>query len=112
MRGTLISRLERLEATTANRTVVYRYGCLKALPNDFAGERHVVIVKQQSPVHLTASGVILKSGRDPLRQVLLMMHAESISLRTTWLYDILEQKIAASRSDDHAARFVGAQAGV
>jgi len=33
MRGTLISRLERLEATTADRTVVYRYGCLKALPN-------------------------------------------------------------------------------
>jgi hypothetical protein len=32
MRGTLISRLERLEATTAGRTVVYRYGCLKALP--------------------------------------------------------------------------------
>jgi len=48
MRVTLISRLKRLEATTADRTVVYRYGCLKALPNDFVGERHVVIVKQQS----------------------------------------------------------------
>jgi hypothetical protein len=48
MRGTLISRLERLEATTAERTVVYRYGCLKALPNDFAGARHVVIVKRES----------------------------------------------------------------
>jgi hypothetical protein len=48
MRVTLISRLKRLEATTADRTVVYRYGCLKALPNSFAGERHVVIVKQRS----------------------------------------------------------------
>ena len=49
MRATLISRLERLEATTANRrTVVYRYGYLKALPNDFVGERHVVIVKKES----------------------------------------------------------------
>jgi hypothetical protein len=48
MRVTLISRLERLEATTADRTVVYRYGCLKVLPKDFAGERHVVIVKQES----------------------------------------------------------------
>ena len=49
MRATLISRLERLEAKTANRrTVVYRYGYLKALPKDFVGERHVVIVKQES----------------------------------------------------------------
>jgi hypothetical protein len=48
MRVTLISRLERLEATTADRTVVYRYGCLKALPNDFVGARHVVIVKRES----------------------------------------------------------------
>ena len=47
MRGRLISRLERLEATTAGRTVVYRYGCLKALPNDFIGARHVVIVKRE-----------------------------------------------------------------
>jgi hypothetical protein len=48
MRGTLISRLERLEATTADRTVVYRYGCLKPLPNDFVGARHVVVVKSES----------------------------------------------------------------
>jgi hypothetical protein len=48
MRVTLISRLKRLEATTADRTVIYRYSCLKALPNDFAGERHVVIVKRES----------------------------------------------------------------
>ena len=48
MRVALISRLKRLEATTAGRTVVYRYGCLQALPNDFVGDRHVVIVKQQS----------------------------------------------------------------
>jgi hypothetical protein len=48
MRGALISRLERLEATAAGRTVVYRYGFLKALPNDFAGARHVVIVKRES----------------------------------------------------------------
>ena len=49
MRATLISRLERLEAKTANRrTVVYRYGYLKALPKDFLGERHVVIVKKES----------------------------------------------------------------
>jgi hypothetical protein len=47
MRVTLISRLERLEATTADRTVVYRYD-LKALPKDFVGERHVVIVKRES----------------------------------------------------------------
>jgi hypothetical protein len=48
MRVTLISRLKRLEATTADRIVVYRYGCLKALPKDFVGARHVVIVKQES----------------------------------------------------------------
>ena len=48
MRVKLVSRLKRLEATTAGRTIVYRYGCLKALPNDFVGERHVAIVKQQS----------------------------------------------------------------
>src|ERR1700687_2090614 len=30
----------------------------------------------------------------------------------TWLYDILEQKITPSRSDDRAARSVGAHAGV
>src|SRR5580700_6455309 len=29
----------------------------------------------------------------------------------TWLYDIVEQKVAASRSDERAARFVGASAG-
>jgi hypothetical protein len=34
----------------------------------------------------------------------LMMHAESISLRMTWRYDISEQKIAAPRSDDRVAR--------
>ena len=45
----MIYRLERLEAKTANRrTVVYRYGYLKALPKDFVGERHVVIVKKES----------------------------------------------------------------
>ena len=43
-----MSRLKRLEATTADRTVVYRYGCLEALPEDFAGARHVVIVKRES----------------------------------------------------------------
>jgi hypothetical protein len=48
MRVALISRLKRLEATTADRTVVYRYGCLKALPKDFMGERHVVVVKRES----------------------------------------------------------------
>jgi len=48
MRAMLITRLERLEAKTANRrTVVYRYGYLKTLPNDFVGERHVVIVKRE-----------------------------------------------------------------
>ena len=54
----------------------------------------------------------MKSGLGSLRQVLLMLHAESISLRTTWRYDISEQKITASRSDDCAARSVEAQAGV
>jgi hypothetical protein len=48
MRATLISRLERLEAKRASRpSVVYRYGPLKKLPQDFVGERHVVIVKQE-----------------------------------------------------------------
>jgi hypothetical protein len=100
MRVTLISRLKRLEATTADRALVYRYGCLKALPNDFVGARHVVIVKRESTGSPYCEWCHLKSGLDPLRQVLLMMHAESISLKTTWLYDISEQKIAASRSDD------------
>jgi hypothetical protein len=40
------------------------------------------------------------------------MRAESISPRMTWRYDILEQKIAAARSDDRAARSAGAPAGV
>jgi hypothetical protein len=41
----------------------------------------------------------------------LMMHAESISPRMIWLYNISEQKITASGSDDRAAQSVGAQAG-
>jgi hypothetical protein len=44
----LIGRFGLLVWSFLSRPFVYRYGCLKALPNDFAGERHVVIVKRES----------------------------------------------------------------
>src|SRR5258708_11348592 len=86
MRATLISRLERLEATTANRrTVVYRYGYLKALPKDFVGERHVVIVTQESAGSPYCEWCHFEERPDLLRWVLLIVPSESISPRTTRL---------------------------
>jgi hypothetical protein len=46
-RGTLLSRLERLEVRTVGlRPVTVRMGKLRRLPEDYKGERHVVVAKQ------------------------------------------------------------------
>ena len=46
-RGTLLSRLERLEVrTAASHRVTVRFGRLRRLPQDYQGERHVVEGKQ------------------------------------------------------------------
>jgi hypothetical protein len=48
MRSKLLSRLERLEAVSQDaRQAVMQVGSLKNLPDDFVGERHVVVVKRQ-----------------------------------------------------------------
>ena len=45
-RGTLLTRIERLECRTAvNGRVTVRFGKLRQLPQDYEGERHVVIAK-------------------------------------------------------------------
>ena len=45
-RGTLLRRLERLEVrTAATRSVKFRFGNLRRLPEDYKGERHTVIAK-------------------------------------------------------------------
>jgi hypothetical protein len=45
----IVSRLKRLEARLESKPpCVLRYGRLKSLPDDFVGERHVVIVKRES----------------------------------------------------------------
>ena len=45
-RGTLISRLERLEVRTAgSHRVIVRLGHLRRLPQDYKGERHTIIAK-------------------------------------------------------------------
>ena len=47
-RGTLLSRLERLEVRTAAAldVVRIRYGNLRRLPADYKGERHVIVSKE------------------------------------------------------------------
>ena len=48
-RGTLLSRLERLEVQTAafaSCQTRFRLGYLRRLPEDYKGERHVVVAKQ------------------------------------------------------------------
>jgi hypothetical protein len=48
MRRALLARLERLEAILAPKQVPRRcYGWLATLPDDYVGERHTVIVKQE-----------------------------------------------------------------
>jgi hypothetical protein len=48
MRATLLSRLERLEATTWVPTQsIFRSGWLHELPSEFTGESHIVIVKRE-----------------------------------------------------------------
>jgi hypothetical protein len=48
MRATLRSRLERLEArAVSKKPQLFRSGYLKTLPTDYAGERHVVVVKRE-----------------------------------------------------------------
>ena len=47
-RGTLLSRLERLETRTAevSRKITIRFGDLRQLPADYKGERHIVVAKE------------------------------------------------------------------
>ena len=41
-----LERLERMHRTTAQHRLTIRFGHLKQLPTEYAGERHVVTVKQ------------------------------------------------------------------
>ena len=47
-RGTLLSRLERLEVRTAGASgqIKFRMGDLRRLPADYVGERHIVVAKE------------------------------------------------------------------
>jgi hypothetical protein len=48
MKSTLITRLERLEERSReDRRSTMQFGLLKQLPDDFVGERHVVVVKRE-----------------------------------------------------------------
>jgi hypothetical protein len=48
MRSKLLARLERLEARAEpSAPLIFRYGWLTPLPEDFTGERHVGIVKRE-----------------------------------------------------------------
>src|ERR1700686_4760860 len=48
MKTTLLRRLQKLEARTETETLPFvRYGWVKMLPQEFSGERHVVIVKRE-----------------------------------------------------------------
>ena len=48
MKANLLSRLGRLETRNQEaRQSVMQVGSLKKLPDDFVGERHVVVVKRQ-----------------------------------------------------------------
>jgi hypothetical protein len=49
MKARLLARLQRLETQSAgSRPSLFRYGWLKPLPDDYDGERHVVIVKREA----------------------------------------------------------------
>jgi len=47
MQSRMWSRLKRLEAQRRLRPPVLRWGVLKRLPEEYAGERHVVIVESE-----------------------------------------------------------------
>jgi len=48
MKKSLLARLERLEARPETKAPpVFRYGWLRPLPADYAGERHVAMIKRQ-----------------------------------------------------------------
>jgi len=48
VRARLLVRLQRLVAEQpADQPAMFRYGWLKSLPSDYAGERHVGIVKRE-----------------------------------------------------------------
>ena len=48
MKRALLVRLERLESLPeAGRAVFFRYGWLRALPDDFRGERHIAIASRE-----------------------------------------------------------------
>jgi hypothetical protein len=48
VRARLLVRLQRLEAERpSGQPALFRYGWLKPMPNDYAGERHVAIVKRE-----------------------------------------------------------------
>jgi hypothetical protein len=48
MRRTLLARVERLETRPeTGKPLFFRYGWLHALPDDYAGERHVAIVSRE-----------------------------------------------------------------
>jgi hypothetical protein len=50
MKAALLSRLKRLEAHPGLRPpYAYRIGPLKRLPEDYVGERHIVIVEEEDP---------------------------------------------------------------
>jgi hypothetical protein len=48
MRRSLLVRLERLEVRPeVSKPLLLRYGWLHVLPDDYTGERHIVIVKRE-----------------------------------------------------------------
>ena len=48
MKARLFSRLERLESQSElAKPALFRYGWLKPLPEDYEGERHVVLLKSE-----------------------------------------------------------------
>jgi hypothetical protein len=50
MSNALAKRIQRLESILQTRAVpqvVFRFGCIKLLPNDLAGVRHVVVSKSE-----------------------------------------------------------------
>ena len=52
MKRTLLSRLERLESAPATgKPQFFRYGWLRALPADCAGERHVALVSREPTIN-------------------------------------------------------------
>src|SRR5215472_2119194 len=52
-RASLLARLERLEECRQQLVPrIFRYGWVRALPQEFIGERHLVIVKQRATANL------------------------------------------------------------